>query len=491
MAQTIWEKGTLPPDFPSLRKNISTDVLIIGGGITGITLAYLLSKSGIKTCLIEKNKIGSGETSHTAAFINYVTDCDLTEITKKFGKQKAKKTWQSTKSAIDKIEEIVTEEKISCDFKKCVLFELPSQKKDAKYLEKECKLAKGFGFPAQIEEKDIGLFSRIYLRFEGNAKFHPLNYLHALAKKAAANGVLIFENTRLSSYKGSKIITVKTDKAEIIAKNIVFATHTPLGIVMETAPRVSGYQTYIISGVFKKNPPPEGLYIDTSDPYNYLRVDYVDGVKQFLFGGQDHKTGEKSPKNPYIKLADNLKRFVPRSEFEIADKWGGQVFESLDCMPFIGKQLLKKNHFIATGFAGDGMVFGTLSAMIIADMIRGVKNPYENLYSVKRLKGTGKILKKQIDFMKNMAEINPPEKEIEKIPLGSGKVVSVGANNIAVHKDEKGKIKKLSARCTHLGCMVGWNKTDKTWDCPCHGSRFLKDGSVKSGPAMKPLKRIK
>jgi glycine/D-amino acid oxidase-like deaminating enzyme/nitrite reductase/ring-hydroxylating ferredoxin subunit len=490
MEKTYWQEFEKTRSYPALKENLKTEVAVIGAGITGVTLAYLLAKAGRKVCLLEKSEIGAGETSYTTAFITYDIDVDLPEIAKKFGKDGAKKIWQSAKSAVDKIESIIRAENIDCEFKRCPLHILPAEPSDLNELEKESGLALEFGFKTGIEEKDIGLFSKKYLFAEENAKFHPLKYIYALSQKAKELGAEIFENTEVVSYKKEgDVFLIKTAENDIRSDFVVLATHNPISLVAEAQARLTPFQTYIINGELEGGPG-DGLYIDTQNPYNYLRIDEKEGKKYFLFGGADHLTGKPPLSDPYGQLEINLAKFIPDAKFEIQKKWSGQVIESSDKIPFIG-QTFEKNCLIGTGFAGDGMVFGTLSAMINFAIINGRDFEIAKIYSPKRIKSVLKTIKRQAeiarDYIGKIIFTPKDGEEIDQIMPDSGKVIKQNGEEIAVYKGKNGEIKKYSAKCTHLGCIVEWNGIEKTWDCPCHGSRFKKDGTVQNGPALKPL----
>lgn len=484
---SIWINGLSTPSYPSLSGNHQTDVAIIGAGITGLTTAYLLAKKGKKVTLVDKGQIVSGETMFTTAFLNYAIDAPLSELAKKFGKEKAIAVWESLEAAIDQVERIVNEEKIDCEFMRCSLYLFAANKADETNLQKEYKFIQQLGFPAITEN----IFSSPFaFRLDHNAKFHPLKYLYALAEKCVAMGVNIFQDTEVLSYEHTPGPVAKTKSGNISAKHIVIATHNPNNLAFDIHTRIIPYQTYVIAGTCRAGVVKEGLYIDNENPYHYFRVDKGQQQDRFMLGGEDHETGKNKYEGQYDRLKNHLQKLLPESQYEITNQWSGQVISTVDGLPFIGTSVVTLADMLtATGYAGDGMTFGTLAAIINTDIILGKKNQAQDLYSTKRLNGLKLFLKQGFNFMKQLiiGRMKNKQNNPSELAPDSGMVVDEGSKKVAVYKDAQGNVKKCSAVCTHLGCIVDWNNQAKTWDCPCHGSRFNKDGSVLNGPAKKPL----
>ncbi|RJR32111.1 FAD-dependent oxidoreductase [Candidatus Parcubacteria bacterium] len=484
---SVWKDGILQPAFSALEDDLSFDVAVIGGGITGLTAAYILAKAGLEVCVLEKNKIASGESSLTTAFISFAADANLTELAARWGEKKSGAVWRSMQEAADKIEKIVIDEFIDCDFIRCPLFYYATDKKGQENLLREFEYMEKLGIKADLM---AGVFNFDFsaIKIYNHAKFHPLKYLFTLAEKISLLGGKIFENTEIISYSNCPKFSVKTKKNTVKAKNIVIATHNPDNWAFDVHTRILPKQTYVIAGTSKKNLIPEGLYIDTQEPYHYFRLDSKSGRDIFFLGGEDHKTGKKQNK-PYEKLEEYLDRLISKNDYNLTNKWSGQILETADGLPFVGRYIFNPKEFLtSTGYAGDGMTFGTLSAMINSDLILGKKNEYEKLYSIKRFKGVKKFMKQNVNYIKQMvAGRIKTKKEPAKLPFNSGTVINEDNKKIAVYKDKNGRVQKMSAVCTHLGCIVAWNGIDKTWDCPCHGSKFYKNGEVKNGPANKPL----
>lgn len=498
--KTPWiDEVAFDNDYPELDKNIETDVAVVGAGIFGVFTAYLLSKAGKRVVLIDKGSIGSGETSYTTAFITNVIDADLYELVKRFGKDTVKKVWQAGIHVINEIERIVKEENIECEFQRCPTYYYANDEDGVKALKEEYKLMIDLGFNAEFVEGDlsVGFQNLAYIKFDNQAKFQPRMFLLGLVKKAKEYGAEIYENTLIQDYCCKNPTKVKTDKFEISAQYSVIATHMPNNGAMEITSRINPYLTYVLEVVTKDDiQVQEAINWDTVDPYHYFRVDKRENYTRIIIGGEDHVSGKGAESNidhKYKALENHLQMLFPGLNYEIKNMWSGEILESIDGLPFIGPTLSNEYQLIGTGFAGDGMVFGPLSAMINSDIILGNSNEYKDIFSVKRLKNILGLMQKGVEITREMVSgrINlPSEDEIEKIPSNYGKVIRMKGKPVAVYKDKDGNIKKLSAVCTHQGCIVKWNDSEKVWDCPCHGSRFLKSGKVMTGPAKKPLEVI-
>lgn len=477
--------------YPKLNVDLIVDVAIIGGGITGITCAYYLAKAGKRVALIEKDNLGGGESGYTTAFITYVVDTYLHELTKTFDGQTAKGIWRSGQLIIDEIENIVQTESINCDFMRCPAYIYTRYFEGYKILEKEASLAGQFKFPVELRQDKIAVPSTGYLKVPDQAKFEPLIYILGLAEKAVANGALIYENTKAERLEGEFNMTIATSSGKITAKDIVVATHSPIDNRYEFPTRLYPYQSYVLEASIPSGKLEEALYWDTEKPYNYFRVDKYEDHDRIILGGGDHRTGkEGSQKNlQHSKLEEYLRTVLPDTKYEILRRWSGQILETADGIPYIGKSLLNSHHWVSTGYAGNGMTYGTLGARIISDQILGIENPWSHLYSTKRVKGVGSMTKLGAEYVgeRVIQQMKRKNDDLNTIKPNTGKIININGHDAAVYKPEVGDPVVLSAACTHLGCNVDWNETEETWDCPCHGSRFHKDGTVRNGPAIKPL----
>lgn len=487
---SLWPTTIPVPEFPILAGDKQTEVVIIGAGITGLTTAYLLAKQKKNVIVIDKAAVAMGESANTTAFLNYSVDADLSDLKKTFGSKKAALVWQSQQASISLIEKIVKTEKIDCEFTRCPLYYYAADEEGEKFLKKELKTIQKLGFSASTHTGILG--STFALKLENNAKFHPLKYIYTLADKCRALGVQIYQNTEATAYEHGDNPHVKTKNGIIFAKHIVLATHNPNNWAFDIHTRILPHNTYVIAGTCKARAIPEGLYIDTKDPYHYLRIDRNDAnTDRFILGGEDHKTGKAEDTRQHERLKEYLQHILKHESFTVTHQWNGQVINSIDGLPFIGPSIVTPHDTLtATGYGGDGMTFGTLAALLNTDYILGHENEAQKLYSIKRFKGLVQFLKQNAETAKDFIAGRTKKKpagDLNKLAADAGMITSKGRKKIAVYKDKNGTIKKMSAVCTHLGCIVDWNTQDKTWDCPCHGSRFNKDGTVMVGPANKPL----
>lgn len=483
---------------PPVAKAISVDVLVVGGGITGITTAYLLRKAGMSVALIERGRLGHVDTGHTTAHLTAVTDQRLHKLVANFGRGHARAVWDAGAAAIEKIEEISRSEAIECEFTRVPAYlhaaRTGSSEKEHGQLQKDARLANEFGFDAAYLDS-IPYMRRPGIRFSNQAKFHPLKYLAALTQLIPGENSFVFEESEAQEFDHKKK-RAKVNGHWINYGILILATHNPLtgesgmlsGILLQT--KLALYTSYAIGARIPRDSVPVASFWDTNDPYQYLRIDRRTDDDYAIFGGEDHKTGQVEDTNiHYHRLEDALHALAPQA---IVDhRWSGQVIDTNDGLPFIGESAL--GQFIATGYSGNGMTFGTLAAMMAVDWAAQRKNPWSDLFTPSRKKlkgGAWDYIKENADYPYYLAKtrLTPAEGEsLSDLSTGEGKILRLGGRKMAVYRDSGGKVEKVSAVCTHMGCIIQWNGAEKTWDCPCHGSRFSPNGGVISGPAETPL----
>jgi len=502
LSKSVWKSVSMPRFLP-LSESIQVDVLVVGGGNTGIVTAYLLKRAGKKVALIERDRCAQLNTGNTTAHLTCVTDLTLQQLVKNLGRDHAQAVWDAGLAAIGQIQHIVTAENIACEFMRIPGYMHTSINGDSDErheLQREAELAQELGFPAEYVT-EVPVFGREGVLFANQAKFHPLMYLSELVTRIPGDGSHVFELTNAEEFDGSDmdVVRVSANRHVITCQQVVIATDVPLtGIshsvnaaVFQT--KLAPYTTYVIGAKLPPNTAPIATYWDTSQPYYYLRLDQGPQEDYAIFGGRDHKTGQvEQTGDIFIDLERILHRFLPTAQVD--RRWTGQVIESHDGLPLIGQTVDRQ--FVATGFSGNGITFGTLAGMMIRDAIVGHKNPWHDLFDAGRLQTRGGIwnyLTENIDYPYYM--IKDRLMESENQPLDSlkpcqGSVLKLDGQRVAVYRDADGLAVKLSAICTHLGCIVHWNEAASSWDCPCHGSRFDVTGRVIAGPAESPLKRI-
>ena len=422
-----------------------------------------------------------------------VTDAACSELTRTFGAKKTELVWKSGGQAIDELERVIHAEHIECDFMRCPAYIFAHDEKALETLHVEEGLARSYGAKVEIDDASLGFSTPGYLRVEQQAKFHPVKFLTALAEKTAALGAKFFEQTKVLGYSGSSPCIVKTQKGEVRAQQVVLATYMPEGDPDVISTRITAYQTYVLEAKLPSGTLAEAIYWDTLKPYHYFRVDRLPTHDRLILGGEDHKTGQSSdPKAHLANLENFLKYLLPNIKYEIVRTWSGEILETIDGLPYIGPSLSNRHVLMATGFSGNGMTFGVLSAMILRDEVLGRENATMKLYRTSRLNGGWNYMMRGLNFMVQALKgrLENSSSVLKDIRHDDGAIVELKGKKVAVYKDAQGNVHKLSPVCTHLKCIVEWNGAGKTWDCPCHGSRYKKDGDVLNGPASKPLEKL-
>lgn len=496
-----WADSASLPTFSRLERDERVDVVVVGGGITGLTTAYLLTAAGKTVALIDRGRCAQVDTGHTTAHLTMVTDMRLTELVNRFGRNHAQAVWDAGLAAISQIDAIVREHRIDCAFEWVDGYlHAPTGeggRSQAGSLKEEAALASDLGFDAAFVE-DVPLVGGAGIRFDDQARVHPRKYLAGLARAISARGGRIYEHSDAREFC-EEPLGVKVSGYTLSCDDVVMATHNPLVGVGSTAfatlfqTKLALYTSYVVAGRVPRRQIPDALFWDTAQPYHYLRVETHRDYDLVIFGGEDHKTGQAPDTTAcYDRLAHSLTALVP--DVEISHRWSGQVIEPLDGLPYIGRTA--DHQYVATGFAGNGMTFGTLGAMIASAGILGRKNPWSELFDPGRTAirhGLWDYVKENADYPYYIIRdrfAGSEGRSLRSVKRGQGKVIERAGAKVAASRDESGATLLRSATCTHMGCVVGWNKAERTWDCPCHGSRFKPNGDVIAGPAGTPLSRI-
>jgi glycine/D-amino acid oxidase-like deaminating enzyme/nitrite reductase/ring-hydroxylating ferredoxin subunit len=492
-----------PPSFPTLRENTTADVVVIGAGIAGLTTAYLLGKEGKKVVVLEDGEIASGESGRTTAHLSNALDDRYTTLEKLFGPKGARLAAESHGAAIDKIEKIVADEQLACDFRRLDGFLFLPKDGDPQELHEELAAAHRAGLTAVEFLPDsgtLGFATGPCLRFPHQGQFHILKYLNGLAKAIEAQGGRIFTHTHATEVSGGSPACVRTTEGfEVRAQAAVVATNTPFNdrVVMHT--KQAPYRTYALAGRVPKGAIATALYWDTPDPYHYIRVQEMDPPADYdllIIGGEDHKVGEDDPAARLACLEDWARTHFPQIT-TIDFSWSGQVLEPDDSLAYAGRNPLDRdNVYLITGDSGHGMTHGTLGAMLLRDLILERANPWENLYDPSRVTLAKESLQEFVSHnavvVKDYAELltGGDVASTNDIVPGTGAVLRHGLTKVAVYKDPQGQTHTCSAICPHLGCVVHWNDLETSWDCPCHGSRFDAYGHLLNGPANSDLATV-
>jgi glycine/D-amino acid oxidase-like deaminating enzyme/nitrite reductase/ring-hydroxylating ferredoxin subunit len=488
------------PACPPLQGELDTDVCVIGAGIAGLTTAYLAAREGRSVAVIDALGIGAGETGRTTAHL-FPPDEWYASLEEKFGAASARLVADSYASAIGLVESIVADEHIDCEFERLDGYLYTLGGNGARRMEKEYECARRAGVAAELVPGVPGLpfDSGPAVRYANQAQFHPLKYLAGLARAIERLGGRIFGGTHAHRVRGDQQQqTVSTDHGEIRARAVVLATHTPFNdrVVMHT--KQAGYRTYVVGLRVPRGALPRILLWDTGDPYYYVRLETPEGAADhdiLVVGGADHKTGQDDhPEHRYDELERWTREHFPMAGL-VAYRWSGEVMEPSDGLAYLGRNPMDDdNVYLITGDSGNGMTHCTIGAMIVTDLIARRDNPWQALYepSRKPVHGLADFAHEQANTLARYGEwlTGGDVDSVQEIAAGEGAVVRDGLRKIAVYRDAKGALHAVSAKCTHLGCAVHWNSAERSWDCPCHASRFDIEGNVLHGPAPEPLEKI-
>ncbi len=496
---SVWLKTAHVPHRERLAEDAHVDVCVVGAGIAGLTTAYLLTRAGRSVMVLDDGEIGSGETGRTTAHLVNALDDRFFELERLHGEYGAALAAESHTAAIDQIEAIIREEQIDCEFTRRdgYLFVPPGD--DRGILDRELAAAHRVGLRqiARVERAPLPSFeSGPALRFPRQAQFHPLQYLAGLAQALERHGGRIFTKTHVTAIAGGTAPRIDTtDGRVVLARAVVVATNTPVNDRVTIHTKQAAYRTYVIGMTVPRGSVPAALFWDTSDPYHYVRV--TPGVGEWdvlIVGGEDHKTGQADDTDARFARLEAWTRARFSTADEVTYAWSGQVMEPVDGLAFIGRNPGDDNVYIATGDSGNGMTHGTIAGMLLTDLMHGRENRWATLYDPSRvtLRASGEFAKENLNVAVQYADLVTPGEiqSPEQVAPGSGAVLRRGVAKIALYRDEQGTVHEFSAVCPHLGCIVSWNGTEKTWDCPCHGSRFEATGRVLNGPAISGLKPI-
>ena len=494
---SYWIASAAGGGFPSLSGSVSVDVAVVGAGITGLTAATLLKQAGKSVAVVESKQIARGTTGYTTAKVTAGHRLVYKNLLKKFGEDGARLYAESQQAALERVGALIEERAIECDFRRRAHYVYAESDSDVSELEDEVEAERKVGLAASfVQETTLPFRVAGALRLDDQAEFHPRKYLLPLAEALPGDGSELFEETRVLDVEEGSPCVVHTDRGRITAQDVIIATSLPIldrGLFFAKA---HPYRSYALALPIGREHAPEGMFINSGGSTRSIRTT-PDGDRMLLIlNGNGHKTGEE-PENEqrYRQLHDFARSNLGLDE--VAYRWSTQDFFTLDQVPYIGRLRRRSQHlFVATGFNGWGMTGGTVAAMILSDLILGTDNPWAQLYDAHRLKvrgGTSMFVKENAKVARHWVGdglARGDAERIEDVAAGEGAIVRVRTERVAVYRDEDGSLHTLSPVCTHLACHVSWNRAEKTWDCPCHGSRFSADGGVIQGPAVKDLKKL-
>jgi glycine/D-amino acid oxidase-like deaminating enzyme/nitrite reductase/ring-hydroxylating ferredoxin subunit len=491
--ESYWISSTPQSEYPALNEDISVDIAIIGGGIAGITCAYLLSIEGFKTAILEADCILMGTTGHTTAKVTSQHELIYYKIQTQLGKELAKQYADANDAAIRFIEKTAREKQIDCDFVHQAAFVYTQQENNIDKIRNEVKTASDLGIKASYTE-DIPLHFPIKaaVRFDGQAQFHPRKFLLALAKEVTHKGNTIYEQSRVIDIeKNGKYILKTGQERKVKADKVIIASHYPFlnkpGMYFT---RIYVERSYVIA-IKAAEAYPGGMYINAEDPVHSLRSQMTEEGELILLGGGRHKTGQGEDTSAHYEALIDFAHKHYRVE-DIPYRWSTQDCMTLDGIPFTGQfQPDTPGLYIATGFGKWGMTNATASAMILRDLITHGVSPWKDVYNPSRkdiLGSAGNFIVQNFNVAEKLVEgkISPVPRDLD-LQKGEGKVIKIDGHRAGAYKDEAGNLHIVDTTCTHMGCELNWNSAEKSWDCPCHASRFSIDGEVIEGPAVRRL----
>lgn len=500
--RSSWMATVEMPDYPALAEDVRADVCVIGAGIAGISTAYMLLQAGKSVVVVEDGTVGGRQSARTTAHLSNALDDRYCVIERNHGQHGARLAAESHSAAIDRIESLVAEENIDCDFERLdgYLFLPPGEPADTLHREREAAHRAGLLDVEFVERAPLaGFDTGRCLRFPRQAQFHPLKYLARMAEAIARKGGRIFAGTHAQKIQEGYPARVTTSSGYIVTSDaLVIATNVPINdrFVMHT--KQAAYRSFVIGARVPKGSVTKALYWDTLDPYHYVRLqtglppdsEAAEEIDLLLVGGEDHKTGQA---DDGIERFGHLETWM-RERFPTAGaieyRWSGQVIEPADDMAYIGHNPgSPQNIYIVTSDSGNGMTHGTIAGMLLTDLIMGRNNEWAKLYKPARVvmmsrSSASEFARENLNVVKHYTDwLKRGQQSETELASGIGIVVQRGLKKIAVYRDEQGHLHEISAVCPHLGCIVAWNSTENTWDCPCHGSRFECDGRVINGPS--------
>jgi glycine/D-amino acid oxidase-like deaminating enzyme/nitrite reductase/ring-hydroxylating ferredoxin subunit len=496
--ESIWQKQPAASmdkiEFPLSQ---TFDALIVGAGITGLTTALLLQRAGKKCIVVEAGNIGFGTTGGTSAHLNTFFDTTYPEIESDFSKDASHLAADSAKDAFSMIDSLIQEYNISCDFEYKEGYLYSENKEETEELKEifESSIQAGVDV-VEADNNHVNIPFEMSICFKAQGQFHPLKYVNSLAKEFISLRGIILDQTFVSESVHEHGLHVTSAGDHLIRSiNLIYATHIPPGITAFSL-RCAPYRSYVLGLKLRDQLDyPNSLVYDMQEPYHYFRTHEIDGEKILLVGGEDHKTGHDDPETAFENLESFVKQYYAVEE--VAYKWSSQYYVPVDGLPYIGNLGKSTDHtYIATGFNGNGMMFGTLSGMIISDLILENENKFSELYSPSRMKpvaGFTEFVKENADVAYHfVADRFSTEdlKSIKDLEIGEGKVVELNGEKVAIHKSLDGEVTALHPVCSHAGCVVSFNKMEQSWDCPCHGARYDVTGKVLSGPPRKALEKV-
>lgn len=496
---SLWMDTAATRDLPLLPASCTTQVCVVGAGIAGLTTAYRLARSGRDVLVVDERGLPGGQTARTTGHLCSALDDRYFELEKLHGEDGARLAARSHAAAVDAIEAICLDEGIDCDFARVDGYLVQGAGDEhAGVLDREYDAAIRAGLDCERVPGAPGALAIFgdALRFHHQARFHALRYADGLAKAIGRLGGRLHRGTVVEVHGGGRneaahVLTAEGTRIDCDA--VVVATHVPFNDRLALHTKQAAYRSYVIALRIGDDAVPDALLWDTLDPYHYIRTAHVDGATWLLVGGEDRKVGQDDePEQHFAELESWTRAHFPMAR-EVGYRWSGQIIEPVDSLAFIGRNPGRAhNIYVATGDSGNGLTHGTIAGLLIAGLIEGRDSPWAELYSPDRktLRSADEYLRENLNFLPYYGELlsGGDDAEIDRLGIDEAAILRHGLHKIAAWRDDEGELHLHSAVCPHLGCVVHWNAAERSWDCPCHGSRFdPRDGSRLNGPADRGL----
>jgi len=495
-SRSLWIESTQETSYAALGDDVEVDVAVVGAGIVGITAALLLKQAGKTVAVVEAKRILHGATGNTTAKVAAAHSTVYTNVEEKFGAAGARVYAAAQQGALDLISRLVAEESIDCDFERKTNYVYCETRAERSRIEQEVAAARRAGLAARlVEETPLPYAVECAAALDDQAQFHPRKYLLPLAQRIHGDGSHILELTRVVDVCDGTPLRVETDRGTMTARDVIVASGLPILDRGFFFAKAHPERSYAVAARIAPADDPDGMYINIGSPTRSIRTARDEQGLLLLVGGEGHRPGDGSDTEARYSALENfaLRHWNPTG---FLYRWSTQDYMSVDGVPYVGRLSRRSDHiYAATGFRKWGMTNGTAAAMILSDAILGRANAWADLFDSKRLKPVAsarklvtenaKVAKHFVgDRVKRGSAVG-----VDAVARGEGRLISLGGRKTAAYRDEAGALHALSPRCTHLGCHVNWNNAERSWDCPCHGSRFSGDGHVIQGPATRDLER--
>ncbi|HEX6599248.1 MAG TPA: FAD-dependent oxidoreductase [Gemmatimonadaceae bacterium] len=496
---SLWHQTFSVPSRPALDRDLTTDVCVVGAGIAGLSVAYALARAGRKVVVVDLDQIGAGESGRTTAHLSNELDDRYFRLEKARGLKDAQLALESHSAAINRIEETIRIVGIDCDFARLdgYLFCAPGDSTETLDQELEAAQRAGFADATLVDRAPLrGFDTGAAIRFPRQGRFHVLKYLAGVADGIERAGGTIHCDTKVESIEGGTPAKVKTASGHTItATDVVVCTNGAISDLVVTHAKQAPYRTLVVVLRVPKGSVTDALYWDTANPYHYVRLQPLDDASDALIvGGEDFKTAHDDDAGVRFERLEQWARERWPVAGDRLTQWTGQVLEPNDYLAYIGPNPDGSKHvWLATGDSGMGMTHGTIAGILLEALIAGKDHPWAKLYDPTRItlhpRELAEVAKENIDVAAQFADYVTPGEvdDVSTIKPGEGRVIRRGIHKVAAYRDEEGVLHERSAVCTHVRCIVGWNTAEKSWDCPCHGSRFDAYGKVMGGPAIEDL----